>query len=761
MSTYLRTIAIVAIGASALGASASGSVLHAQQPQRDSSRVQRLPKIITTASRYDAPADSLPRRVEVISRVQLDATPALDMIDVLKKRANLDVVQYNGLLGGIGIRGFRPQVGSLQQRSMILLDGRPSGITNVAMLDMQDVERIEVLKGPASALYGSTAMGGVVNVVTRRRTGARSGLASVSGGSFGASEFRVQGGGLIAGGVDVDVSLRRYDQRNDFRIGGGNSLRGVFGRDSALKIYPAGGAANRYVPDTLGDGIERNFTTLASTSGNLRIGGTVAGGVRIDVRGDLFDAQDVASPGDLFSANTPFPGDGRKDVRRSGGSVDFARKAGAHGLLARLFTTNETGGYYDRPDSVRYINYSTQARTTGAQLQDVLRVRDQQVVFGVDLTQQQAKSRLYTAANTEGGTYSPNSEVSSVAAFGEARLTALQGRLVGTVGARADRVTLKLLTTPFRSDVIAGSDAFNVFNPSAGLLYAIGGGVRAHGSIGRAFLAPDAFGRAGLTQSVNAGVAAITFGNPSLKAEQSVTADVGLGISRLRGAFDADVTYFTTSVDNRITTARASFAAGSRPTLANGNQVSRVQTSINAGDAQIRGLEAGVRYDIGSALAKSWSLNAFANATRIFSATERTPTVTVNAAQFNGQTNFSPSSIFRGVTIGGPETEVRIKNVATVNWNVGLEYDTRSRFRVGALGRYVGKRIDDDFSDFSDISSIEYPPFAVVDLTAGLRLTSRLRVDGQVSNVTDENYYEKRGYNLPGRAFTLRLTTAF
>lgn len=757
MSTHVRTLVLATIGATALCAIS----LRAQQPVRDSARIQRLPQVITTASRYPVTADSLPRRVDVISRATIDATPALDMVDLLKKRANLDVVQYPGLLGGIGIRGFRPQVGSIQQRSLILLDGRPSGITNVAMLDLQDVERIEVVKGPASALYGSSAMGGVINVVTRQRTGARSGLVSALAGSFGASEFRVAGGGRLAGGFDADVSLRRYDQRDDFRLGGGNALRGVFGRDSALKIYPTGARPNRYVADTLGDGVTRTFTTLASTSGNVRLGGAITNRIRIDLRGDLFDAEDVASPGDLYSAGTPFPGNGRKDVRRAGGSADLAGTFGAHGLLARVFTTNETGDNYNRPDSVRYVSFASRAQTRGLQLQDAVRLAGQQIVFGIDATQQEASSRRYASATLETGTFSPNSRVQSLAAFGEARLTALDGRLITTLGARADRVTLALLATPFRTDVTPGDDAFTVFNPSAGVLYAIGGGARAHGSVGRAFLAPDAFGRAGLTQTVTAGVAAITFGNPALKSENSITTDIGLGVTRLNGAFDADVTYFATSVTDRITSARASFAVGQRPVLANGTLVSRVQTSVNAGQASIRGAEATVRYDIGTALGRRWSLNAFANATRIFTATETTPTVTVAAAQFNGVTNFTPASIFPGVRLGTPDNTLQIKNVAAANWNVGLEYDDRSRLRLGVLGRYVGTRTDSDFSDFSDISDIEYPPFAILDLTAGLRLTRRLRADVQLTNVTDENYYEKRGYNLPGRAFTVRLTTAF
>ena len=285
--------------------------------------------------------------------------------------------------------------------------------------------------------------------------------------------------------------------------------------------------------------------------------------------------------------------------------------------------------------------------------------------------------------------------------------------------------------------------------------------MRAHGSVGRAFLAPDAFGRAGLTQSVSANVASITFGNPNLRAEHSVTADVGLGMTQLQGAFDVDVTYFHTDVSDRITQARTSFAAGSRPTLASGVQVGRLTTSVNAGDARIRGLEGSVRYDVGAMMHRTWSLNMFANMTRIFTATEIRPTVTVAAAPFNGATNFSPTSIFRGVQIGAPTSENRIKNVASANWNVGVEYDDHARFRFSALGRYVGTRRDDDFSDFSDVSDIEYPPFAVIDLSAGTRLTRRVRADVLISNVTDENYYEKRGYNLPGRMLSLRLTTAF
>jgi outer membrane receptor protein involved in Fe transport len=106
-------------------------------------------------------------------------------------------------------------------------------------------------------------------------------------------------------------------------------------------------------------------------------------------------------------------------------------------------------------------------------------------------------------------------------------------------------------------------------------------------------------------------------------------------------------------------------------------------------------------------------------------------------------------------------TTVRIRNVAHLTGTAGVDYDDLRRFsgRLGA--RYVGRRLDSDFSDPADPGDIEYAPFLVVDLTAGVRLGGRYSLDGQVSNLTDENYYEKRGYNLPGRAVRLRVSANF
>ena len=150
-----------------------------------------------------------PQKIEVVDATDIERTVAADLTDVLKKNAGVDVVQYSGALSGIGIRGFRPQFSGINKRSLLLIDGRPSGVTNLATLLLDSVERIEVLKGAASSVYGSSAMGGVVNVITRQSRGKIAGTARVGGGSFGATDF----GGRIGGSVALARRLRRHRKR--------------------------------------------------------------------------------------------------------------------------------------------------------------------------------------------------------------------------------------------------------------------------------------------------------------------------------------------------------------------------------------------------------------------------------------------------------------------------------------------------------------------------------------------------------------------
>src|SRR5688500_5429446 len=129
-----------------------------------------LGQVTVTGRRGESDSAETPQKIEIIDKASIERTVSHDLTDLLKKNAGVDVIQYSGALSGIGIRGFTPEFSGINKRSLLLIDGRPAGATNLATITGNNVERVEVLKGSASALYGASAMGGVVNIITRNST---------------------------------------------------------------------------------------------------------------------------------------------------------------------------------------------------------------------------------------------------------------------------------------------------------------------------------------------------------------------------------------------------------------------------------------------------------------------------------------------------------------------------------------------------------------------------------------------------------------
>ena len=663
-------------------------------------------------------------------------------------------MQYPSLLAGVGIRGFRPETGGLQKRTLLLVDGRPADATNLALIDLAGIERIEVLKGAASALYGSSAEGGVVNVITRRTTEGRSGSISAGVGSFATSDFVGHAGGVLSGRFDGDVDGHLYRLGDPYRIGSGNTFRGALGADSATRIFPDG---RRTQIVESGSGARREGGRYHYGSGAARLGMRLTDALRLDARVDALDARDVQAPGDIASGDLQ---NSYKNAHRGGGELALSGRGTLGSMRARIYAGRERGDFFNNASAARYVNFAQATTTSGAQLEASTTVAGVALTAGADASRAEAISSRYSAPNVATGTFSPNSRNGSAALFAQGRGELLNGHAILTVGGRLDQIRVRLLETPLRTDVSPSSDEFVIFNPSGGLVVPLVAGLRAHTSAGRGFVTPDAFSRAGYSESAPVNnVVTFTVGNRAVRPEHATTFDAGIGASGHAG-FDADVTIFSTQVTDRITTARATYAAGSRPTAVDGYQISRVQTSVNAGSAAMRGVESSIGWDIGAAMHRAYRLRVSSEYTRLLVATERTRVTTVDTTGAGARRGVTAADLARAFVFGA-ETEVPIRNVARATITSAIEYDDFSRLR-GRLGsRYVGRRRDSDFSDPTITADVEYPPFLVLDATTGYRLTERVRADATVANLTDENYYEKRGYNLPGRSLQLRLTAAF
>lgn len=694
--------------------------LHAQQ---DTLPVLELEPLVVTATRAPTLRTRIPQKVDVVTREDLRRAGEQDLAAVLKRQTSVDVIEYPGLLSGVGIRGFRPQISGINQRTLLLIDGRPAGTTNLALIDPWTVERVEVLKGPASALYGSAAMGGVVNVVTRRSRGPLHATAAVGYGSWQTREGNLAAGGNLASGLDFDLSLSAFRRGADYRVGDGNTFRDLLGDGTVERTFANDSTAR--APDP-GDGQTRPFSEYGSQSGNLRLGVRLGEHWHIDARGNRFQADGVQNPGDI---GAPYDGRSLKDVNRTTGDLALTGALPNHAVTARVFASAENGDYYNRPDSTNFISFRTPIRWRGLQVQDVASEGTNTLTYGVDYAVATARSEVFGAPGERSAPYSPDARIRSRAAFAEARLATADERWVATLGGRLDGIRFEVLDAPLLPDSRAGDASYTAFNPSAGLQYATPEGVRVHGTIGRAFVAPEAFSVAGYAeQRTGAGTVALTRGDPELRPENSVTWDAGLAWFRPERGLDADLTYFDTRVRDRITTRRT--LPDALTLTLGGDTVQSVTVYRNADRARIRGVEGRLGY--GLLAGGATSLRLFANATRILRAEEITAT---------------PAG----------ETTQPIHNVADLTVDVGADADV-GRWSGRVSGRYVGERTDTDFTDFANVAQVAYPRFLTVDLYGGVRLGRRYRLGAYLDNLTDENYYEVRGYPLPGRSLRVQVS---
>jgi iron complex outermembrane receptor protein len=130
-----------------------------------------LDDIVTSVSRQSRTVSDAPAAVTVITREEILATGARSIPEALRMVPGVDVLYITAADHQVSVRGF---VGPMADKTLVLLDGRPvyfeyNGLTpwDALQLVPEDVERVEVVRGPGSVIHGPNAFSGVINVVTR------------------------------------------------------------------------------------------------------------------------------------------------------------------------------------------------------------------------------------------------------------------------------------------------------------------------------------------------------------------------------------------------------------------------------------------------------------------------------------------------------------------------------------------------------------------------------------------------------------------
>jgi len=223
----------------------SGPAYSAQPPDLTQTSLEDLMNIaVTSVSRKEQTTSQAAAAVFVISREDIRRSGALNIPDLLRMVPGLDVGQINASNWAISARGFN---GQFSNKLLVLVDGRTvyTPIFAGVLWDSQNVpldsiERIEVIRGPGAAIWGSNAVNGVINIITRSAKDTPGGKVSGGAGNAGTGRAAIRYGGRLQslGAYRIYAEGFQYDSLPAFTGADGHDdwrlIHGGFRTDSTL-----------------------------------------------------------------------------------------------------------------------------------------------------------------------------------------------------------------------------------------------------------------------------------------------------------------------------------------------------------------------------------------------------------------------------------------------------------------------------------------------------------------------------------------------
>lgn len=196
-------------------------------------------QIVVTANRNEQMIGDIAGRVELISARTINSTPKLSTDDLFKNGSSILVDRSSGIFSHSTVVNVRGITAGEQGRVLALVDGLPinksdGGTVNWNRINPEDVERVEIFKGPGSSVYGNNAMGGVINLISKKSTKVGySGFAAANFGTYNTIEERASISGKTNEALTFRLSgfNRTSDGYNTYR----EAYRDVFSVDQNLK----------------------------------------------------------------------------------------------------------------------------------------------------------------------------------------------------------------------------------------------------------------------------------------------------------------------------------------------------------------------------------------------------------------------------------------------------------------------------------------------------------------------------------------------
>jgi outer membrane receptor protein involved in Fe transport len=533
----------------------------------------KLDDVVISATRSETSVFDAPQSVTVVSEEKIMASPFERLEDILRYTVGFQNFSHYGQQTG-GVSSHFSFRGVGRNRTLMLLDGVPlndnfsNSIAWVAwgLIPKESIARIEIVRGPTSAAYGSEALGGVVHIITKKPAEKRETSLKFTAGSedtYGGTAFHSQSisrfGYLLSGGYEEsdgfymvdpegieDYTLRRYRE-----VGKGlGKMTYALGDHTDLSLSAL------YYQHEMGKGREYFYDDLQMDQ--YRIGLTHRGD-RMDWSGLVYlnRAEKTAYQDKFVNSTGSYIPDREETFPENqvwGAEIQNT---------ARLFGsfTLTTGLAYKRIAMDYDVDYLTSDRDVGASGQQE--------------------------------TLSPFMDLTS--AF-------LDASLIINAGIRYDYIRNydgQSWDTSTSSNDTYDSQTWNNFSPKAGIVFHPDGISCLRTSIGTGFRAPSLFDQYKL--HVRGGGTSVRFPNPDLDPEKIVTWDIG-GERLFFNNLWARLAYYQSWASDYI---------GSRTirTYTVGSRTYRESMYDNISDVDIHGVEAELEYDIGYGLTTFFNYN--------------------------------------------------------------------------------------------------------------------------------------------------------
>ncbi len=173
---------------------------------------------VTSVSKKEQKLSHAGAAIFVIMQEDIRRSGATNIPDLLRLAPGVDVARVDANRWAISIRGFNDQHAN---KVLVLIDGRSvyspsfSGVFwDMVDVPLEDIERIEIIRGPGGTVWGANAVNGVINIITKNAQATQGGLLSAGTGSEDRADGLVQYGGQIGQNGDYRIFGRYFDVGN-------------------------------------------------------------------------------------------------------------------------------------------------------------------------------------------------------------------------------------------------------------------------------------------------------------------------------------------------------------------------------------------------------------------------------------------------------------------------------------------------------------------------------------------------------------------